>query len=781
MKIDSVYISAFGKFEDKTFDFSHSLNVIYGENEDGKTTLMNFIIMMFYGSNAKSSDPLYINPRKKYLPRSDKAMAGSIDFTKDNRKYRIERIFKSTNASDKITVTDLSTGESESFSGKDDLGKRFIGLTRESALRSIFLSSHGAITENPIAQDELNSRLSNIAHTGSEDVSFEAISSRLEKARNSLLTKTERGGKIARDKEKLNELILSLSEAKATEQKRRELELSIENKKAMLNDINSDISKLTAQIKAAQGGKRYAKLKELVDTSRTLDSLSSKLVCTDGTEITNLLVSQAEASLSEYKILTETIEAVKERHQKLENEIEQLKEKLGGQTADEIAQELKIKKSALKEADDSLNKKQELCESLNNKLIALSLQKPKIRPLFLISTIFFLILCGASFLVRQYTLPVLVVSAVLAVIMLILTFALKKKPFNNAEELKEELQKAQTQLKELDEKAERLNAQISELTTKEAVQRQKEADAGEKFTSKYEEYKQCCDELDKKNTRIDEILKSFKLLSQDKAVSVKGMEIILFSHKTNLSKLEAAQMRLAMLKNDLDDISIEEAQKELSSIPEGVISVGDPDELDNRLLFKKQEADSLKQKIAEDSTRATTEFAFHTHPTIIEKEIAALTETLKKESDYCESLDIAASVLSDAFAKVRESFGSALSQRTGEIFSAITSGKYKSVNVSKSFNISVEETDVFGTNDWQSLSDGTIDQAYFALRLAVSEFLSGDSQKLPLILDDSFDRYDDNRAEKAMEFLNSYAKDKQVLFFTCHKTYTEKYPFITLK
>ncbi len=781
MKINSVYISAFGKFHDKTFDFSDGLNVIYGENEDGKTTLMNFIIMMFYGSSVKSSEALYNNPRKKYLPRNDKAMAGSIDFTLDNRKYRIERIFKSTNASDKIVVTDLSTGEVENFTGKDELGKRFIGLTRESAIRSIFLSSHGAISENPTAQDELNSRLSNLADTGSEEISSEAVNSRLEKARNALLTKTERGGKIVRDKERLNDLVLSLSEAKVKEQKRKELSLSIENQKAMLNDINGDIARLTAQIKAAQGGKRYAKLKELVDTTKNLSSVTSKLVCTDGSPITSSLVSDAERSLSEYKILTENIVSVDQRHKKLEAEIEKLKEAIGGKTADEIGEEIKIKTSVLKETEKKIEELEKETENLKNQIMIIELQKPAIVPVFPIFAVIGLIVAALSFVLTAYKMPLVVGGLAITIVMLLMTFIIKKKPEDNSDELKEKLTNAEQQLKEAELKAENEEKAIADLTKNEAVQREREKDAGEKFTSGYEEYKNCSAELERLSNRIDEIEKLLKLLSQDKAVSAKGMEIILFSHKSNLNKAETAEMRIAMLTKDLDGISVEEAEKELADIPEGVISVGDPDELDKRLLFKRQEADTLRQRIADDSARAVNEFAFHTHPTVIEKEIAKLSDLIKKESDYCDSLDIAMSALSDAFAKVRESFGSALSSRTAEIFSDITGGKYKSVNVSKSFNISVEEKDVFGTNDWQSLSDGTIDQAYFSLRLAVSEFLSKDGEKLPLILDDPFDRYDDNRAKTAMNFLNLYAKDNQVLLFTCHKSFTEKYPYITLK
>ena len=364
MRIDSVYISAFGKFEDKTFNFTDGLNVIYGENEDGKTTLMTFIIMMFYGTNVKSNEELYSNPRKKYLPRNDKAMAGSIDFSLGNRKYRIERIFKATNSGDKISVTDLSTGERETFTGKEDLGKRFIGLSRESAERSIFLSANGMIGENSVAQDELNSRLSNLSDTGSEEISFEGVNGRIEKARNALLTKTGRGGKLSKDKERLDELTLSLGTARATEQARKELEISISNCKSMLNGVKNDISRLTAQIKAAEGGKRYTKLKELVDTYKVIESLNSKLITKDGTQITNTLISDAQSGLNELKVLYTSIEGTKTRFDRLSKELEALKEQMGGITADEIKEENEKNKKALADIEKEI-------KNLSSKLEAL--------------------------------------------------------------------------------------------------------------------------------------------------------------------------------------------------------------------------------------------------------------------------------------------------------------------------------------------------------------------------------------------------------------------------
>jgi uncharacterized protein YhaN len=63
------------------------------------------------------------------------------------------------------------------------------------------------------------------------------------------------------------------------------------------------------------------------------------------------------------------------------------------------------------------------------------------------------------------------------------------------------------------------------------------------------------------------------------------------------------------------------------------------------------------------------------------------------------------------------------------------------------------------------LSAGTIDQVYFALRLAVADLLLG-ADEVPLLLDDSFALYDDIRVRAALKQISTR---RQILLFTCHK------------
>ena len=70
--------------------------------------------------------------------------------------------------------------------------------------------------------------------------------------------------------------------------------------------------------------------------------------------------------------------------------------------------------------------------------------------------------------------------------------------------------------------------------------------------------------------------------------------------------------------------------------------------------------------------------------------------------------------------------------------------------------------DTLRSHQWRS--DGTMDQLYLALRLAVSEELTPDA---PLILDDALVRFDDTRMKSALEILRTAAERKQVILFTC--------------
>lgn len=85
MKINSVHIDGFGKWNNQTFALDDHLQVILGDNEAGKSTLANFIVSVLFGyANGH-------NQYSQYLPRQTNAYGGTLDVTIDQQQYHIKR------------------------------------------------------------------------------------------------------------------------------------------------------------------------------------------------------------------------------------------------------------------------------------------------------------------------------------------------------------------------------------------------------------------------------------------------------------------------------------------------------------------------------------------------------------------------------------------------------------------------------------------------------------------------------------------------------------------
>lgn len=96
MRINELHLQDFGMFHDYTISFDPQAQLIYGDNEQGKTTLMGFIMLMFYGDQGRNSK-FNLTLRKKYMPWNGNKSAGTMTFISggDNLSGR-ERIWRDT-------------------------------------------------------------------------------------------------------------------------------------------------------------------------------------------------------------------------------------------------------------------------------------------------------------------------------------------------------------------------------------------------------------------------------------------------------------------------------------------------------------------------------------------------------------------------------------------------------------------------------------------------------------------------------------------------------------
>jgi len=214
MRIDKVEIDGFGKLNNVSFDFTDGVNLIFGENESGKSTLCEFILAAFYGlpnESKKTADDM--PPRKKYRPWNTESYGGRVYFTFEGRELVIERSFKGTKRGDKAVLRDAKNWEE--LDNSDDFGTKIFGISREAFLKTLYVKSFGA---DSLKSDdgEIMSRLSNLETSGTEDVSYSKIMNAMEKEIFSLKTKTGRGGKISALEDRITSLNSELSMAAMT-------------------------------------------------------------------------------------------------------------------------------------------------------------------------------------------------------------------------------------------------------------------------------------------------------------------------------------------------------------------------------------------------------------------------------------------------------------------------------------------------------------------------------------------------------------------------------------
>lgn len=141
-----------------------------------------------------------------------------------------------------------------------------------------------------------------------------------------------------------------------------------------------------------------------------------------------------------------------------------------------------------------------------------------------------------------------------------------------------------------------------------------------------------------------------------------------------------------------------------------------------------------------------------------------VSDRIARLEDTYTALTIAQETLQQARTELQRRFAPRITQRAQELLGAMTDGRYQSLTMGEDFSLraSAGQEDVQWDAIWRS--DGTIDQLYLALRLAVAEELTPDA---PLVLDDALVRFDDTRMAAALDILRNMAENKQVICFTC--------------
>ena len=173
MILEKLYIDGFGKFSDYSLNFSPSIQILYGENEAGKSTIHAFIQAMLYGipKGASKKEVFF-----QYRPFS-KALGfgGSLTFSHQGKSYCVQRDFLQGG---EAHITILPQGE-KLFEGESFLQDLLSPFSLESFKNTVSIRQLKSSTEREMVY-ELQAMLSNFQESGNVELNPQAALDYLE-------------------------------------------------------------------------------------------------------------------------------------------------------------------------------------------------------------------------------------------------------------------------------------------------------------------------------------------------------------------------------------------------------------------------------------------------------------------------------------------------------------------------------------------------------------------------------------------------------------------------
>ena len=192
------------------------------------------------------------------------------------------------------------------------------------------------------------------------------------------------------------------------------------------------------------------------------------------------------------------------------------------------------------------------------------------------------------------------------------------------------------------------------------------------------------------------------------------------------------------------------------------------DVLEGKLKGHHQQLIELEKQIKDLQYRMQHRFAHSGSLAEIEEEMAILETQILELEEIAATIDCSLEVLESTFHEIQRSFGPRLNKAVGEILGQITQGKYDELKISEGYHVKVVDPLEDRIKEIDYFSNGTWDQIYFAMRMGITKLIF-DGSDVPVIMDDAFVQYDENRLEAVLSYLYEYAQSHQVILFTCQK------------
>ena len=241
------------------------------------------------------------------------------------------------------------------------------------------------------------------------------------------------------------------------------------------------------------------------------------------------------------------------------------------------------------------------------------------------------------------------------------------------------------------------------------------------------QYKLIIDNFEKINNEIEqEKNKNLFLFNSEKNNLIKKYLIKLNKEEINeIINYDNIEKNTALIENELDNLKYEL----------------------NKLEFK---SDTIEKELENLSN--------------LEEEQEILKKQLLELNSENESIELAKNLFEKAYEKMKNDISPEFTNKLSNVISKITNNKYKRLifNDEQGLIVELENGNYIPA---ERLSVGTIDQLYLSLRLAMLDEIT--KEKMPIILDETFAYFDDERLKNILLFLDKEYYNRQIIIFTC--------------
>lgn len=696
--------ATFGKLEHETLTLQPGLNIIEAPNEWGKSTWCAFLVTMLYGIDTRAkTTKVQLADKERYAPWSGSPMSGRIDLNWNGRDITIERSSKGRSPMGIFRAYETATGLEIPELTAANCGQTLLGVERSVFTRAGFLR----FTDLPVTQDDaLRHRLNALVTTGDESGAAEALGQKLKDLKNRC--RYNRSG------------LLPQAEAEQAQLARKLADLDdLSTQSQRLSNRSQEVAQWIAELENHKAALQFAAAQD--NAQRVNDAADSH-----HTALAQYQQAEADcANIPDLQTAEKAIQALEALQR--EQESLQLEERLlpDPPTVPEVPTPF-----------SGMTPEDAIVQAQTDSVAYAGLEQPKKPAAALLMTLSLLLVStGVALLVLKLwglAIPALVSGAA----MIVAVFVLKRN-YNR-------------HIDQLNQQSENLRRRYGNSDPAEwlAAARSYEA-AWKHYQAQLNLFQAQQGDLESRRSALNQRLETL-------------------STGRNLSDWHAVQTAWSTLGDCRRALQqAEHHYRTLQSMLRPVQPPVAPDTMTyteaetNRLLSDAQfEQRQLHQRLGQCQGQMDTlgnRDALQRDLDTVQKRIETLEQTYA-------ALEHAQAALTAARQELQRRFAPRITQQAQELFAQLTGGRYNRLMLGEDLSVQAGAQDENTLRSHQWRSDGTIDQVYLALRLAVAKELTPDA---PLVLDDALVRFDDRRLATALEILRQEAEHKQVLLFTC--------------